>query len=126
MLEDLDDGIVSPVFDTQVPRRKALPTDVWRERGEAVVAVEMLRRLGMKKPAAAKKVIKALPELAASEKDLLSWCAEFRKNKVPNREARQSYQSSMDTLRKQTKEHIEDELQSFLKPGYFSRANPKK
>jgi hypothetical protein len=126
MLEDLNEGIVSPVFDPPVPRKKAFPTDVWQERGHAVIAVEMLRCLGMKKPAAAKKVIKALPELGASEKDLVSWCAEFRKNKVPNREARESYQSSMKGLREQSREDIEDDLQTYLKPGYFSRANPKK
>jgi hypothetical protein len=126
MLEDLNDGIVSPVLDTPVPRSKALPTDVWMERGDAVLAVERLRCLGMKKPAAAKKVIKALPGLGASEKDLLSWSAEFRKDKVPNRRARRSYQDSMEILRKRPREEIEDELQFFLEPGHFSRANPKK
>ena len=81
MLADLDSGIVSPVLDCPV-RSNALPTSLWMERMAAVTAVEALHYLGMKLKPAARRVLDGMPELKASERDLLSWRAEFRKGDV--------------------------------------------
>ena len=57
--------------------------------------------------------------LEATEKDLLQWCSEFRKDKVKNRLARLVYQSDMEVLRRQSKAEIERDVEEAFKLGWW-------
>jgi hypothetical protein len=110
MLADLDSGIVSPVLDCPV-RSNALSTSVWMERMAAVTAVEALHYLGMKFKPAARRVLDGMPELKASEKDLLSWRAEFKKGNVNNPSALSIYRHEMEWLQGKSRAEIEASLE---------------
>jgi len=116
MLEDLDIGIVSPVIDCPT-RRKGLPTDTWMARAAAVIAIEELRRLGMKLDPAAQKVIGLMPHLGASPKDLRTWRSEFGKGKVRNHCAQERYEFSMEWLRRASKIEIQRDVDLLYKLG---------
>jgi hypothetical protein len=115
MLEDLNDGIISPVLDCPV-RSNAFPTNIWLERVAAVIAVEALCLLDMKFSAAARRVITTMP-LDASENDIRSWRAEFKKDKVKNRLARLFYQDTMAWLPTQGRAEIENFLKETFEAG---------
>jgi hypothetical protein len=97
-LEDLDAGIVPPVF-RPLFGAKGLSTAEWMERVWAVCATELLHATGMKYPAAAKRAILRRQLHGVSEKELLSWCKEFRKGRVKNREAALVYEDYMAGIR---------------------------
>jgi hypothetical protein len=96
-LEDLNGGTVSPTF--RCVRSKMLGTDEWMRRIGAVTAVEVMRRARMTDKAAAKRAIANMPELqGTTEKEVLSWCAEFRKGRVKNARAREWYRHFMEPM----------------------------
>jgi hypothetical protein len=97
-LEDLDAGVVPPVFRCPVGS-KGLSTVEWMRRVWVVTAIEQLHATGMKRRAAARRAILAYKLHGASEKEVLSWCAEFRKGRVKNREAALVYGDVMAWVR---------------------------
>jgi hypothetical protein len=88
-LEDLDSGVVPPMLDCD-ERKKGLSTVEWMQRVWVVASIEGLRATGMSLKDAAKQVIRDR-ELKEKVKEVLAWRAEFRKGKVPNREAKEIY-----------------------------------
>jgi len=115
MLEDLNDGLVSPVFDC--PRQSnALSTNIWSERAVAVLVVEALCLLGARPRAAAKRVISNM-SLDVSEADVLSWRSEFKKDKVKNREARALYQMEMEAAQGMDRSKLENDMKRMFDDG---------
>jgi hypothetical protein len=107
-LEDLDSGIVPPMLDCDV-RSKGLSTVEWKNRLWAVLDIETLHAAGMKYKDAAIYAIRGQKLLEVSEKEVLSWCAEFRKGRVKNREAVALYKDARAWL--QRNEGDAEELQ---------------
>jgi hypothetical protein len=96
-LEDLNSGTVSATL--RCTRSKMLGTDEWMRRVGAVTAVEVMRRAGKTDKAAARRAIAKMPELqGTSEKEVLFWCAEFRKGRVKNAAAREQYRHFMKPM----------------------------
>jgi hypothetical protein len=115
MLEDLNDGVISPVLDCPV-QSKAYPTNIWLERLAAVIAVEALCLLGQRPSAAAQRVITTMP-LDASENDISSWRAAFKKDEVKNRVARPIYQDHMAWLLTAGRAEIEKDVKDMFEAG---------
>jgi hypothetical protein len=96
-LEDLNSGTVSATL--RCVRSNMLGTDEWMRRLGAVTAVEVMRHAGKTDKAAARRTIAKMPELqGTSEKEVLSWCAEFRKGRVKNARAREGYRDFMEPM----------------------------
>jgi hypothetical protein len=93
-LEDLETGIIPPVFRCR-GGRKGLSTVEWLRRFAVVEAIELFHATGMKYDDAARRVILAYkPGVSASE--ALSWCKEFKKRTaVKNKEAAELYEDMM-------------------------------
>jgi len=98
-LEDLNVGVVAPVFQCSTWRNKALSTAEWMARERVVTAIELLHATGTKYKAAAQHAILGYKLHGVSEKEVLSWCAEFRKGRVKNREAAWLYGDWMAWVR---------------------------
>jgi hypothetical protein len=105
-LKDLELGIVHPVLDCPM-RSKALPTSEWHERAGIVNAVELLHASGMKYKPAAQRVILHMKLQGCSEKQVLSWCAEFKKGRVKNRAATRNYETAMKSIRGRSAEQLQ-------------------
>jgi hypothetical protein len=104
-LADLESGAVHPAFETV--RSKTLLTSQWLERFHAVWRVELFHAAGIKYRAAARRVISISELRGCSEKDVLSWCAEFRKGRVKNRIAAKLYKDYKEELQNLPIEEIE-------------------
>jgi hypothetical protein len=112
-LEDLDAGVVPPVFRCPVGS-KALSTVEWMRRVWVVNAIELLHATGMKYRAAARRAILAYKLHGASEKELLSWCAEFRKGRVKNREAAFVYEDLIAWRRTASAQELQKSIATHL------------
>jgi len=107
-LEDLDTGIVPPVFCPGQTGRKGLSTAEWMGRVWAVHAIELLHAVGVKYPAAAKRVILRRQLHGVSEKEALSWCKEFSRRRVKHREAAEVYKDFMAGIRQSSAQELQD------------------
>jgi hypothetical protein len=105
-LEDLDQGIVPPMLDC-TERIKGLSTAEWMKRVWVVIATEHLHATGMKYKVAARQAILGHKLHGVSEQEALSWCAEFRKGRVKNREASWVYQDLMASIRKSNAQELQ-------------------
>src|SRR5262249_25153490 len=103
-LEDLDSGIVSPTFRCAAGSN-ALPTTEWMKRVRAVVTTEHHHAAGVKWKEAARRAIVDHGLEAGSESDVLSWCKEFRRGNVKNREAAREYEDLMSGIREAEREY---------------------
>jgi hypothetical protein len=109
-LEDLNSGIVPPVFCPGEEGRKGLSTAEWLRRAWAVHAIELLHATGTKYAAAAKRAIRGYQLHGVSEKEALSWCAEFRKGRVKNREAAEVYKDYMAAIQGFNAQQLQDSI----------------
>jgi hypothetical protein len=95
-LEDLETGIIPPVFRCR-GGRNGLSTVEWLRRFAVVEAIELFHATGMKYDDAARRVILAYkPGVSASK--ALSWCKEFKKRTVMNKEAAELYEDMMAVI----------------------------
>jgi hypothetical protein len=105
-LEDLDSGVVPPTLDC-AERIKGLPTVEWMKRMWVVTAIEHLHATGVKYKTAAERAILGYQLQGVSEQEALSWCKEFRKGHVKNREAAWLYQDSMAWIRTRSAQELQ-------------------
>jgi hypothetical protein len=111
-LEDLNSSVVHPMFDTG--GSAGLLTSEWLKRCDVVTTTELFRAAGMKRESAARHAILFQKLEGYSEKDVLSWCAEFRKGRVKNRRAAEIYERYMERLRSLSPEKIEKEARELI------------
>jgi hypothetical protein len=132
-LKDLESGVVHPVFDVAL-RSKALSTTKWAERAHVAGTTEIFHAAGMKYGPAARHAIlfcqggrtKLMTDLREySEGDALSWCAEFKKGRVKNRDAAEIYKNYREQVQSCSPKEIERVAREMIELGIPSHQNPK-
>lgn len=110
-LEDLNVGVVAPVFQCSTWRSKALSTAEWVARQWVVYDIELLHLAkGMKYKPAARRVIHGHKLDEVSEKEVLSWCKEFQQGRVVNQEAARLYEDGIAYLKRHSAEELQQDV----------------
>jgi hypothetical protein len=106
-LEGLNRGVRSPILDPAGVTRSDPPT-VWLARAHVAFAVEIMRRFGHSREAAAKWAARRHPGLqrlitesaahrsANLEKAIISWCKDFSSRRVRDDVAARAYSKALD------------------------------
>jgi hypothetical protein len=106
-LEGLNRGVRSPILDPAGVTRSDPPT-VWLARAHVALAVEVMRRFGHSREAAAKWAARRHPGLqrlitesaahrsANLEKAIISWCKDFSSRRVRDDVAARAYSKALD------------------------------
>jgi hypothetical protein len=107
VLEGLNRGVRSPILDPAGVTRSDPPT-VWLARAHVATAVEIMRRFGHSREAAAKWAARRHPGLqrlitergvhrsANLEKAIISWCKDFSSRRVRDDVAARAYSKALD------------------------------
>ena len=109
-LEDLNVGVVAPVFRCPTWGNKAMSTAQWMARQWIVYDIELLHAAGMKLEPAARRVIRGHKLHGVSEKQILSWRKEFKKARVVNQEAPRLYEDGMAYLKSRSAKELERDI----------------